>query len=141
MKFKYSTMSPAYDILDFLPLVILNLCLCCFSCVLTILPDFEPNDYLFETHKNKGKERWEIFAWAIRDIIQKNGEFGICEMSMREKDDYYKFMNGYYDKLNYQLLDEENSTPLNAQKVVVVNELNDQTNTISKNNLNQISPV
>lgn len=141
MKFKYSTMSPAYDILDFLPLVILNLCLCCFSCVLTILPDFEPNDYLFETHKNKGKERWEIFAWAIRDIIQKNGEFGICEMSMREKDDYYKFMNGYYDKLNYQLLDEENSTPLDAQKVVVVTELNDQTNTISKNNLNQISPV
>ena len=141
MKFKYSTMSPAYDILDFLPLVILNLCLCCFSCVLTILPDFEPNDYLFETHKNKGKERWEIFAWAIRDIIQKNGEFGICEMSMREKDDYYKFMNGYYDKLNYQLLDEENSTPLDPQKVVAVNELNDQTNTISKNNLNQISPV
>ena len=141
MKFRYSTMSPAYDILDFLPLVILNLCLCCFSCVLTILPDFEPNDYLFETHKNKGKERWEIFAWAIRDIIQKNGEFGICEMSMREKDDYYKFMNGYYDKLNYQLLDEENSTPLDAQKVVVVTELNDQTNTISKNNLNQISPV
>ena len=62
-------------------------------------------------------------------------------MSMREKDDYYKFMNGYYDKLNYQLLDEENSTPLDPQKVVAVNELNDQTNTISKNNLNQISPV
>jgi hypothetical protein len=51
--------------------------------VLTILPDFEPNEYLFETHGNKGKERWEIFAWAVRDIMQKNGEFGICDMSLR----------------------------------------------------------
>lgn len=73
MKFNYNTISPAYDILDFLPLAILNLCLCCFTCVLTILPDFEPNEYLFETHKDKGKERWEIYAWAIREIIQKNG--------------------------------------------------------------------
>ena len=69
--------------------------------MLTILPDFEPNEYLFETHGNKGKERWEIFAWAVRDIMQKNGEFGICDMSLREKDDYYKFMNGHYDQLNY----------------------------------------
>jgi len=69
MKFKYGTISPAYDILDFLPLAILNLCFCCFSCVLTILPDFEPNEYLFSTHSDKGKERWEIYAWAIREII------------------------------------------------------------------------
>ena len=73
MKFKYNTISPAYEILDFLPLAILNLCSCCFTCVLTILPDFEPNEYLFETHRNKGKERWEIYAWAIREIMQKNG--------------------------------------------------------------------
>ena len=30
---------------------------------------FQPNEYLFETHADKGKERWEIYAWAIRDII------------------------------------------------------------------------
>lgn len=56
---------------------------------MTILPDFEPNEYLFETHKDKGKERWEIYAWAVRDIIMKNGSFGSCDISKREKDEYY----------------------------------------------------
>ena len=69
MKFAYSTISPAYDVLDFLPLAILNLSFCCYNCELTILPDFEPNEYLFETHCNKGKDRWEIYAWAVREII------------------------------------------------------------------------
>lgn len=75
MKYKYSTVSPAYDILDFVPLVILNLCFFCYSCELTILPDFRPNNYLFETHKNKGEERWEIYAWALRDVMAKSGGF------------------------------------------------------------------
>lgn len=69
--------------------MILNLSFCCYHCVLTILPDFEPNEYLFETHKDKGKERWEIYAWAVRDIIMKNGSFGSCDISKREKDEYY----------------------------------------------------
>ena len=85
MKFKYGTISPAYDILDFLPLAILNLCFCCFSCVLTILPDFEPNEYLFSTHSDKGKERWEIYAWALRDIMSKSGGFQICDQPLKEK--------------------------------------------------------
>jgi hypothetical protein len=36
-----------------------------------VLPDFIPNDYLFETHKDKGTEKWEIYAWAVRDIMSK----------------------------------------------------------------------
>jgi len=30
-----------------------------------------PNDYLWETHKDKGPEKWKIYAWAVRDIISK----------------------------------------------------------------------
>jgi hypothetical protein len=28
---------------------------------------------MFETHRDKGKEDWEIYAWAIRDIMAKVG--------------------------------------------------------------------
>ena len=39
------------------------------ECTLTHLPIFVPNDYLYTTHADKGKEKWEIYAWAIRDIM------------------------------------------------------------------------
>lgn len=39
---------------------------------LTHMPIFVPNEYLYTTHADKGKERWEILAWAIRDIIAKD---------------------------------------------------------------------
>ena len=45
------------------------------KCTVHVLPDFQPNEYLFETHKDKGTERWEIYAWAVRDIMMKAGNF------------------------------------------------------------------
>jgi hypothetical protein len=53
MKFRYGTISQAYDILPFLPLVIMNLCLCNFRIDIIELPPFLPNEYLFENHKQK----------------------------------------------------------------------------------------
>jgi lysophosphatidylcholine acyltransferase/lyso-PAF acetyltransferase len=53
MKFRFGTISQAYDILPFLPLVLMNLCLCNFRIDITELPPFLPNDYLFENHENK----------------------------------------------------------------------------------------
>lgn len=50
MKFKFGTISQAYDILPFLPLVLMNLCLCNFKIEVIELPPFLPNDYLFEHH-------------------------------------------------------------------------------------------
>jgi hypothetical protein len=79
LKYKFGTVSPAYDVMEFLPLAILNLSTCCFKCELTILPDFEPNEYLFTTHSIQGRERWEVYAWAMRDIMAKAGEFKICD--------------------------------------------------------------
>jgi 1-acyl-sn-glycerol-3-phosphate acyltransferase len=75
MKYYYSTFSPSYDTIQFLPLLILHLSWACLKCTVNILPDFQPNEYLFETHKDKGKERWEIYAWAVRDIMMKAGNF------------------------------------------------------------------
>jgi len=41
------------------------------KCTVNILPDFEPNEYMFKTHKKEGNERWEVFAWAVRDLMGK----------------------------------------------------------------------
>ena len=37
------------------------------------MPPFIPNEYLFETHKGKSQtgDKWEIFAWAVRDAMCK----------------------------------------------------------------------
>ncbi len=67
IKYHYNTLSPAYDSLAFFPLCIFQMSLfySCHSEVLK-LPVFKPNEYLFKIHADKGKERWEIYAWAVR---------------------------------------------------------------------------
>ena len=87
------TVSPTYDTCEFFPMTILTLCLLpCFYGKITKLPDFEPNDYLFEQHKDKGAEKWEIFAWAVRDIMIKEGGFIDHHLTWRHKIQYEKYM-------------------------------------------------
>lgn len=92
MKYKWRTVSPAFEVMEFLPLAIIHLSWACFQCEVTVLPDFQPNDYLFETHKDKGNERWEIFAWAVRDIMCANGDFEKSNLSLRKKIEYEAYM-------------------------------------------------
>ena len=71
LKYSSKTMSPAFDTLEALPLVILHLCWACFHCEVMVLPDFQPNEYLFENFSDKGDERWEIYGWALREVMMK----------------------------------------------------------------------
>ena len=84
MYFKYRVkhFSTAYDCIDFLPLCIMNLCWAGLKCEVNIMPDFEPNEYLFKKHADKGADRWEVFAWAVRDVIAKTGEFEFCHLKL-----------------------------------------------------------
>lgn len=86
------SVSIAYDIIEVLVLAILQLSWCGYYCKIIRLPDFEPNEYLFETHFDKGQDRWEIFAWAVRDAMQKAGKFQLSDMPLREKLVYEKYM-------------------------------------------------
>ncbi len=61
---------------------------------ISYLPIFIPNDYLFETHKDKGKEKWEIYSWAIRDIIAKVGDLKFTEISLRDCHNHQRFKAG-----------------------------------------------
>jgi hypothetical protein len=65
---------------DVLPIVFMHLSwLGVQTLELKVLPDFEPNDYLFANHADKGEERWQIYAWAVKDIMAKAGNFGKSE--------------------------------------------------------------
>lgn len=67
------------------------ICLCNLFVVQTNyeLPPFIPNDYLFETHKDKGTEKWEIYAWAVRDAMSKASGIPKCDTaSFAHKEEY-----------------------------------------------------
>lgn len=93
---KYSThgtINPCWDVIDIKSLFLMQLSFCCCSCHMYQLPDFEPNEYLFETHKDKGSTRWEIYAWAMREIMKDAGGFTLSSLSFREKQNYANYMN------------------------------------------------
>lgn len=51
MKFEYSILNPAYTF-DLISLVIMHLSTFDHKCTLYQMPDFEPNEYLFENHSH-----------------------------------------------------------------------------------------
>lgn len=61
-------------------IMLLNFCWPGFVCEVVCLPDVVPTEYLFEKHADKGKERWEIYAWAVREIMIEAGGYKRCDM-------------------------------------------------------------
>jgi hypothetical protein len=92
MKYQLGTVNTSFDVMEFLVLGILNLSWGGYKVTVNVLPDFTPNEYLFETHKDKGQERWEIYAWAIRDIMCQTGKFEQCNEPVRTKLQYENYM-------------------------------------------------
>ena len=95
MKFHVNGFSTEYAVIDFLPLVFMTLCRWGLKCDVNIMSDFEPTEYLFTKHADKGTERWEIFAWAVRDAMAKCGRFELSNLKLSDKVDYYKYMMAY----------------------------------------------
>lgn len=94
LKYPVEGFSTAYDIVNFVPLLLMNFCRFGLKCHVNVMSDFEPNEYLFTHHANKGSERWEIFAWAVRDAMAKTGDFELTDLKLQEKLDYYNYMSG-----------------------------------------------
>ena len=90
----HGTQSMAFEVVYQLPLVLLNLCWGCFTVDVVSLPDFEPNEYMFTTHADKGVDRWEIYAWAARDILCKEGDFKPTDMPLKLKQEYELYLKG-----------------------------------------------
>ena len=72
----------------------MNLSWCFMRGTVLDLPEFQPNEYLFQKHADKGTERWEIIAWALRDIMSKAGHLAKNDLRIRDKRFYAKYMWG-----------------------------------------------
>jgi len=106
-------MSPSYDVTPFFPLVICTLCLNCDIKVnLLELPLFVPNDFMYRTHADKvvagshnahlpeprqdrenvngpyQPQKWEIYAWCMREIMSQAGGIIKNDQPLREKVNY-----------------------------------------------------
>jgi len=65
------------------------------------LPAFQPNDYLFTKHADKGTEKWEIFAWATRDLMSKVGGFGQHDISFKNRINTWNYYTGVIDSIDF----------------------------------------
>ena len=92
LKYEQTKVNPGFEVMEFMPLVVLQLSWCYMKCSVHVMPDFQPNEYMFRKFADKGSERWEVFAWAVRDIMARHGKFGICNVSLRQKVQYESYM-------------------------------------------------
>ena len=80
LKYHHKMLNPAYDCVQFFPLVFFQMSLLYSAhCEIVELPSFTPNEYLFKTHADKGRERWEIYAWAVRQVMAEGSGLKLAE--------------------------------------------------------------
>ena len=93
IKYDYGSFSPAWDVLGgFEHMILMNLNCEITTATLHVLPDFKPNEFMFKKFEDKGAERWEIYAWVIRDIMASHGNFDKDETPYNIKFQYEKYM-------------------------------------------------
>jgi 1-acyl-sn-glycerol-3-phosphate acyltransferase len=88
MDWEVASIHPAFDTIEVMVLAIMQWSWGCMKVKIKEFPDFEPNEYMFEKYKDKGKERWEIYAWVLRDMMCKAGNLQPCDMSIKAKLQY-----------------------------------------------------
>ena len=57
-----------------------------FKAVIHELPPFVPNSHLFSKCNETGKERWQIFAESIREVMSKATQLKLTDQSFKEKE-------------------------------------------------------
>jgi hypothetical protein len=102
VEYEYYMVSPSYDCI--LGLELFVLCACSSPMAsqiarLHIFPEFTPNEYLWKTHKQDFKEKWEIFAWAVHDFLSKRFDIPENPQQNREKVNYQEFVFGQKDSI------------------------------------------
>lgn len=97
MKFEWSYNSPDWTI-DMMPLLILQFAsFQCMKVTVHEMPIFQPNEYLFEHHRSceqhrSSLNRWEIYAWSVRDAMLKAGKLRPDKFLLRQKIVYDRYM-------------------------------------------------
>ncbi len=88
LKYEFDMMSNTYDVVPFFPLFIMQSCASNFKAVVHDLPPFVPNEYLFKKYAASGKEKWQIYAESVREVMAKAGGLRLESMPYSEKFNY-----------------------------------------------------
>ena len=87
LEFEYSDFSTDYGIINLLVIAFLTMCWLRFDLETTvkIMPVFKPTPYMFQTHAAKGSERWQVYAWAVREAMAEKSGAPKSELPQRAK--------------------------------------------------------
>lgn len=86
ISFDSDSISMAYDVMHVEPIVALMFCATVTEVKVKMLPPFIPNEHLFAREPNK--ERWRVYAGAVREVMRKEGNLKLTEQPLREKLEY-----------------------------------------------------
>lgn len=83
-----------------------------YKVTLHIMPPFRPNAYMLEKFADKGSEPWEIYAWCMRDLIAKNGNFKISNRSLRDKFAFEDYMQRRTESVTIDNIEYSEQSPV-----------------------------
>jgi len=88
--FEHGMVRPTWDVTPIWPLVFLMMTTFeVYKSTLYIMPKFEPNEYMFQKFAEKGKEKWEIYAWCLRDAMAKAANLKVVDdLTIKDKLNY-----------------------------------------------------
>lgn len=104
LKYHYSLSSPAYDVAPFFALFILNMSYGLYYVTMEVLPPFQPNKWMYDTHRDspgRDSQDWEVYAWCLRDAMAKRTGLKTDNQPLRDKLAYEKFMQRETNHLVY----------------------------------------
>ena len=87
------SISLAMDVIEMLYHLFIVICTPYFTVKLIKMPVFAPNEYLYTKSKfaDEKKEKWEIFAEAVRDAMSKAGNLEKSNLTYEDKLSYLQF--------------------------------------------------
>ena len=80
-----TSVSVAFDIIEVLPLAILNLSWGFMHCKIIKLPDIWPTDYMFNRKEAQGLEKWEAYAEVVREVMSKASGLPMSDLTYPQK--------------------------------------------------------
>ena len=81
-------LNPAYDVIPFFTLITLHMSSFNHKAIIYELPTFVPNAYLFKRSASSGKERWQVFSEAVREVMSKATSLKLSNQTFKEKEVY-----------------------------------------------------
>lgn len=93
-------LSLAMDVIEMLYHIFIVICNPYFTVTLMHFPVICPNEYLYTKSKfaDEKKEKWEVYAEAVRDVMVRTGNLEKSNLTYEDKMTYLQFLRGNKDE-------------------------------------------